>query len=464
MKVSYGRRCGCKDLSGKRLDAACPDLSKRRHGTHGFTTRLDTTEKPGRQLKRFGYSTKGEAEKGFDHVHDLVKLAGDDDAVRRRIGDMIFACKRGADFPDIEEIRHKLKVGVEVNIATGTVGELLEDWYKSRRGKKESTMRGWRQHLDHYLIPLLGPIRRDRLKARDVDGLFDTIEEWNAEILAAREEKRPVNLPDDVRTRHGIVSIATQHRILATLRNALNWAVKRRAEYGLEYNPCLSVELPPEERDPARVWSPEQVAIFLETAEDDPLYLLFRLALLRGLRRGEACGTRVCDVNKTTGHISIVQTVLQLGGRIVMDTPKSQASKRLVSVDEATRHLVKAHVTGLRKKHLAAGEPWSEEALLFARQSGEPYAPDRVSARFKEIAAAAGLPVIKFHEARHTAATLGLEANLDVKVVSAQLGHSTTRITQDLYQHVRQATLDEGAEKVLALLPEQPRKARGTRS
>ncbi|MFD0883284.1 tyrosine-type recombinase/integrase [Streptosporangium algeriense] len=302
------------------------------------------------------------------------------------------------------------------------------------------------------------------MKARDVDGLFDTIEEWNTEVRAAREERRPPHPPDDVRTRRGIVSITTQHRILATLRNALNWAVKRRAEYGLEYNPCSSVELPPEERDPARVWSPEQVAVFLEEAENDPLYLLFRLALLRGLRHGEACGIRVCDVSKATGHISIVQTVLQFGGRIVMDTPKSQASKRLVSVDEATRTLMKAHVTGLRKKRPAAGEPWSEEALLFARPDGRPYAPDRVSARFKEISAAAGLPVIKFHEARHTAASLGLEAGLDVKVVSTQLGHSTTRITQDLYTHVREAVLDDAAEKVIALLPERPKKAMGARS
>ncbi|GHE49430.1 hypothetical protein GCM10017673_58530 [Streptosporangium violaceochromogenes] len=279
----------------------------------------------------------------------------------------------------------------------------------------------------------------------------------------AREEGRQPDLPGDVRKRKKLVGIATQHRIFATLRNAYNWALKRR-EYGLEFNPALAVELPPEERDPARVWSPEQVVTFLEAAEGDSLYLLFRLTLLRGLRRGEGCGIRVCDVNKTTGHLAIVQTVLQLGGRIVMDTPKSQASKRLVSLDAATRDLVKAHLKKLRKEHLAAGEPWSEEALLFARPGGQPYAPDRVSLRFREIAAKAGLPVIKFHEARHTAASLALEADIDIKVVSVQLGHSTTAITQNPYQHVRPAVLDDAAEKVVALLPERPKKARGTRS
>ncbi|MEU0520092.1 tyrosine-type recombinase/integrase [Streptosporangium sp. NPDC006007] len=75
-----------------------------------------------------------------------------------------------------------------------------------------------------------------------------------------------------------------------------------------------------------------------------------------------------------------------------------------------------------------------------------------MSERFRTIAKAASLPVIKLHEARHTAATPGLEAGLDVEVVSVWLGHSTT-ITRDLYQHVRQAVLDDAAEKVVALLP-----------
>jgi integrase len=79
--------------------------------------------------------------------------------------------------------------------------------------------------------------------------------------------------------------------------------------------------------------------------------------------------------------------------------------------------------------------------------------PDYVSRRFRELAKAAGLPVIKFHAARHTAATLALEAGIDIKIVSEQLSHSTTRITQDLYQHIRHQVHADSAEKVVALLP-----------
>jgi integrase len=89
--------------------------------------------------------------------------------------------------------------------------------------------------------------------------------------------------------------------------------------------------------------------------------------------------------------------------------------------------------------------------------------PEYVSRRFRELAKAAGLPVIKFHAARHTAATLALEAGIDVKIVSEMLGHSTTRITQDLYQHVRHQVHVDSAEKVVALLPEPVKRAHVTR-
>lgn len=90
---------------------------------------------------------------------------------------------------------------------------------------------------------------------------------------------------------------------------------------------------------------------------------------------------------------------------------------------------------------------------VLARENGTPVPPDYVSRHFGELAVAAGLPRIRLHEGRHTAATLALEAGLDVKIVSDQLGHATTTITRDLYQHVRRAVHDDAAEKVVALLP-----------
>ena len=183
-----------------------------------------------------------------------------------------------------------------------------------------------------------------------------------------------------------------------------------------------------------------------------PRAALYRLAVLRGLRRGEACGLRWSDIDLDAGHATIAQTVLQFGGQTILDTPKSRAGNRLVALDAETVKLLRAHRAAQLRKRLTTPD-YQDNDLVFPRADGSHPSPDWVSERFKQIATRAGLPKIKLHEARRTATPLGLEADLDVKVVSVQLGHSTTTITRDLYQHVRQAVLDDAAEKVVALIP-----------
>ena len=139
-------------------------------------------------------------------------------------------------------------------------------------------------------------------------------------------------------------------------------------------------------------------------------------------------------------------------------------SERVVGIDRDTVEGVKAHRTLRKRERLAAGEAWEESGQMFTDELGRRLHPEYVSRRFRELAAEAGLPVIKFHAARHTAATLALAAGVDIKIVSEQLGHSTTRITQDLYQHVRLQVHQDSAEKVVELLPEAVKRAQVTRS
>ena len=148
-----------------------------------------------------------------------------------------------------------------------------------------------------------------------------------------------------------------------------------------------------------------------------------------------------------------IRPLLQLGGKLVESTPKSRAGERILFLDDVTNDGIKALHTQQAKNRLRLGPAYRNDDLIFCREDGTPYPPDYVSRRFRELAAQAGLPVIKLHEGRHTAATLRLEAGIDIKVVSEQMGHSTTTITRDLYQHVRRAVLDAATEAVVALLP-----------
>ncbi len=201
------------------------------------------------------------------------------------------------------------------------------------------------------------------------------------------------------------------------------------------------------------MWDPGQVAHFLDFTTDDRLALLWRLVLLRGFRRGEICALADSDVDTARGAVSVNAALVQVGGWLVWGRANSKAGERIVALDSGSVVGVKAHRTMRKRERLAAGEAWTDSGRLFTDELGEALHPDYVSRRFRELANAGGLPVIKFHAARHTAATLALEAGIDIKIVSEQLGHSTTRITQDLYQHVRHQVHADSAEKVVALLP-----------
>jgi len=456
------KRCGCADpATGKQLSAQCPDLAKRRHGTWCYRVRLDTTSGR-RQLLRSGFARESDAQKALGQVHDLIKLAGDDDRTRAKIGDMIAEkTMRGGQLPAVEDIRRRLGLRRELG-ASETFGEAWAVWLAGRRKARDSYATTLEQHGRNWLLPVLADVALDRLTGEHCAMVFERVDMFNEEIEAAREEKRKPVLPGDVRGRKKYTGVATQHRIYGVLRKFLNDQWKKA--HKIPFNPVYTVELETETRAAPLVWDPAQVAHFLDFTADDRLALLWRLVLLRGFRRGEICALADADVDTALGAVTVSAALVQVGGRLVWGRPKSKAGERVVGLDQTSVAMVNAHRRLRKRERLAAGEAWEDSGQMFTDELGERLHPEYVSRRFRELAKEAGLPVIKFHAARHTAATLALEAGVDIKIVSEQLGHSTTRITQDLYQHVRLQLHQDSAEKVVQLLPEAVRRAQVTSS
>jgi integrase len=449
-KWSTPKRCNCKDENGKELGRTCPKLSGRHHGTVGYTTRIPTTSRV-RELRRFGFATKGEADKAATQVWDLIKLGGADTGTQQRIGDLIFrSTTRGGQLPAVEDVRRRLGLRRELDTSE-TFGEAWAAWLTGRRKARDSYANTLEQHGRNWLLPVLKDIPLDRLTGEHCAMVFERIDMFNEEIAAADEEKRKPVLPGDVRLKTRYTGVATQHRIYGVLRKFLNdqW----RKAYKIPFNPVYMVELEPETRDAPLVWDPAQVAHFLDFTADDRLALLWRLVLLRGFRRGEICALADADVDTARAAVTVNAALVQVGGRLVWGKPKSKAGERVVGLDRGSVAAVTAHRTLRKRERLAAGEAWEDSGRMFTDELGERLHPDYVSRRFRELAKEATLPVIKFHAARHTAATLALEAGVDIKIVAEQLGHSTTRITQDLYQHVRHQVHLDSAEKVVELLP-----------
>lgn len=451
-KWSTPKRCNCKDpATGKELGRTCPKSPKRHHGTLGYDTRIPTGRGT-RELRRFGFDTKTEADKAAAQVWELIRLGRDDARTQQRIGDLIFErTKHGGEPPSVNDVRRRLGLGRELE-SSETFGEAWSSWLAGKRKARPSYANSLTQIGHNWLLPVLADVPLDRLTGEQCGLVFERIEMFNEEIDAARAECRDPALPGDVRLRARHTGIATQHRIYAALRVFLNYQWKKARK--IQFNPVYAVELETETRDAPLVWDAEQVGIFLDHVASDRLYFLWRLALLRGFRRGELAGMGDDDFHVGDASIKVNVALLMIGGRLTWGKPKSKVGQRIVDLDKGSVIAGQAHQTQRKREFLAAGAAWQNSGRMFTKDDGSPPNPDWISRRFRELSAEAGLPVIKFHAARHTAASLMFDAEVDVKVVQEVLGHSTETITRDIYTHVRRKHHKEAAERVVALLLE----------
>ena len=386
--------CGCRSPeSGKQLGDACPERGRRGHLRHGF--RLDLpigSDGKRRQVRTGGFARKSDAQRALT------------DALAR------------------------LDRGTYVEVGRQTVRDYLDDWLAGKARLRPTTARSYEAHLRLYLIPHLGHLRLTDLRTSDVERMY----------RAVRAERR--------------LSAATVRRVHATLLSALNTAVRRHL---IAVNVAAHVELPSATPPPVRVWSPEQVGRFLDHCADteDRLVALYHLVALRGLRRGEAVGLRWTDVNLDAGRLRVAQQVVQLGYAVAVGEPKTATGARTVSLDADTCGVLRAHRARQAAERLAWGAAYQDSGRVFTREDGAGLHPEYVSRHFAALARAAGLPPIRLHDLRHTAASLALAAGVPLKVVSDQLGHSSITITADTYTSVLPAVAHDAAERTAGLIP-----------
>jgi integrase len=249
------------------------------------------------------------------------------------------------------------------------------------------------------------------------------------------------------------VTAATPSRVKATLRAALNAAV--RAGY-LSDNAARNVQLPPARRPrtavwtseriaaweetgirpPVAVWTASQTAAFLNATRGHRLYAAFHLIALRGLRRGEACGLRWRDLDLDGGTAVICGQLQEYDGHLTVAPPKTPHSERVIALDRTTVAALRLHRDLQHAEQRQAGDGYHDSGYVFAGLNGDPLAPDRLTRMFKALAAEAGLPPIRLHDLRHGAASLTLSAGTDLKVVQDMLGHSSIVLTADTYTSV----------------------------
>jgi len=203
-----------------------------------------------------------------------------------------------------------------------------------------------------------------------------------------------------------------------------------------------------------RVWDEEQVRLFLaEARRSSTNYVLYLMAVLTGMRRGELLGLRWQDLDLTLGMASVRQTFIRLGKRQIFREPKSATSRRTVALPEVLVGELRQLRNRQIERRTLLGTEYEDHDLVFCQPNGKPlHAHNLVRRDFRGIIKRVGLPRIRFHDLRHSHATHMLRQGVNPKVVQERLGHSSPAFTLSIYSHVLPGMQEEAARLVAARL------------
>ena len=304
-----------------------------------------------------------------------------------------------------------------------TVASWLHCWYDlyAQPNIRQTTAERYRLMMDIYTIPRIGDIKLVKLTSRDLQQLYKELME-SGRVNRKSGQGNPG------------LSTTTVHSVHLMLHTALERAVKERLILRNPADDCIPPKI---QRKEMQILPPEHMKAYLDAADRRGLLAMFYLELTTGLRKGELVALRWSDVDVANRTIFVSrQYIKNPSGELTLSRPKTETSVRKISIpQEAVDLLVAEHA-----KH-------PETPCLFPSPvTGGMYHPDSVVNLHKKILKDAGLPHIRFHDLRHTFATVALQNGIDVKTVSAMLGHYDAGFTLRTYTHATRQMQDEAAQ------------------
>lgn len=316
--------------------------------------------------------------------------------------------------------------GLPVDPDRQTVKDFLTRWLAdSVKGKNAPrTHESYSGVVNRHIIPAIGHLRLTKLTPQHLQHLYQV--------------KQEEGLTRAVRLMHAVL-----HR---ALDQALRWGLVYR-------NVADAVDAPRVTRREMQVLSPEQAGQFLDASRGDRLHALYVLAIGCGLRQGELLGLKWADVDWDNSTLQVQRQLQYMNGEFVFSEPKSQKARRTVALPALAVAALKTHKAKQAAERLALGPVWEDNDLVFTSEAGAPLHKSSLRIRsFNPILERAGVPKVRFHDLRHTAATLLLARGVHPKLVQEQLGHSQISLTLDTYSHVLPTMKKDVAAQMDAIL------------
>ena len=325
------------------------------------------------------------------------------------------------------EVKEKLRTAIENSkrldyTQTGkyTVGQWMDEWFEAYAKVKvrPSSHQTYKGYIENHIKPNIGDIPIEKLTSLQLQKFYRLLL-TEGRIPRIESEKQPKGL-----------SAKTVRNINQVISSAMDMAVRHKL---ILSNPTEGCELPKVEHREMKTLPAEQLGAFLREAKESGVYELYYMDLATGLRRGELLGLKWEDVDLQNGIIHVRRQVARVDGEVKELPLKTKNSYRNISISQDAVAM------------LTEMEAHRSSDYVFPSSTGGPISPDSVNNMLHRVLKRAGLPSIRFHDLRHTFATLALQNGVDIKTVSGMLGHFSAGFTLDTYAHVTTSAQKEAA-------------------
>lgn len=320
-----------------------------------------------------------------------------------------------------------LDAGIDLSADRQSVSQFLDKWLAAsvKPSVKVRTYEGYESIMRVRVAPRIGKKQLAKLTPLDLQSLYTDLADLG---LSAR-------------------SIGNTHRVLhRALGQAVKWNLLGR-------NPCDGATAPRPQRTEMKVLSPEQVRAFLSATAEHPAHALYSLAVTSGMRAGELLGLQWGDVDLDARKLTVQRALQQQrNAGLVFVTPKTAKSRRMIILSQRAVDALRVHRDRQTFHRKQVGAEWRDLDLVFPGPFGGPTDPSWSRQVFYAALEKAGMPRVRFHDLRHTAATLALMQGVHPKVVSDMLGHGTVGLTLDTYSHLLPAMHQQAAAAMDAIL------------